>query len=146
MIQDPSPPTRLRLKVSPRDPLPIYAQIVNQVGFLVASGTLKPGDELPPIRVLAEQLLVNPNTVAQAYRKLEEAGVVEKRRTQGTYVSDTVSPLADAQRRKILGDKIESLLVEAKQLNFSVDEVVDMIRHSSPVPETTTSDKRSPAE
>jgi DNA-binding transcriptional MocR family regulator len=67
--------------------MPIYLQIVNQVKYLVASGRLAPGEELPPIRVLAEQLLVNPNTVARAYRELERAGVVLKRRTAGTYVN-----------------------------------------------------------
>ena len=69
------------------DGVPIYLQIVNQVKYLVAVGRLAPGEELPPIRVLAEKLVVNPNTVARAYRELEAAGVVEKRRTAGTFVA-----------------------------------------------------------
>src|SRR5690242_21773564 len=84
----------MRIHVSPSDGVPIYLQIVNQVKYLVASGRLEAGQELPPIRTLAEQLLVNPNTVARAYRELEIAGVVEKRRTAGTYVSAAPSPLA----------------------------------------------------
>ena len=78
----------MHLHISASDGVPIYLQIVNQVKYLVASGRLAPGEELPPIRVLAEQLVVNPNTVARAYRELEPAGVVTKRRTAGTYVSD----------------------------------------------------------
>ena len=89
---------RLQIHISPNDGVPIYLQIVNQVKYQVASGRLEPGEELPPIRVLAEQLVVNPNTVARAYRELEQAGVVTKRRTAGTYVSDTGSPLARRER------------------------------------------------
>ena len=77
----------MQIHIAPNDGVPIYLQIVNQVKYLVASGRLSPGEELPPIRVLAEQLLVNPNTVARAYRELETVGVVTKRRTAGTYVS-----------------------------------------------------------
>ena len=57
----------MQLHLSPRDGLPIYRQIVNQVKYLVAAGRLAPGEELPPIRTLAEQLVINPNTVARAY-------------------------------------------------------------------------------
>ena len=84
----------MQIHISPNDGVPIYLQIVNQVKYQVASGRLAPGQELPPIRVLAEQLVVNPNTVARAYRELELAGVVTKRRTAGTYVSGAGSPLA----------------------------------------------------
>ena len=77
----------MQIHISSSDGVPIYLQIVNQVKYLVASGRLAPGEELPPIRVLAERLVVNPNTVARAYRELEAAGVVEKRRTAGTFVS-----------------------------------------------------------
>jgi GntR family transcriptional regulator len=110
------------------DGVPIYLQIVNQVKHLVASGRLRPGDELPPIRVLAERLVVNPNTVARAYRELEVAGVVVKRRTAGTYVSDAGSPLARRERLRILTDKVDALLAEARQLDVGIDEVVELVR------------------
>jgi GntR family transcriptional regulator len=103
-------------------------QIVNQVKYLVASGRLAPGEELPPIRLLAAQLLVNPNTVARAYRELELAGIVEKRRTAGTYVSATGSPLARRERLKILVERVDALLAEARQMNIETDAVVDLIR------------------
>jgi GntR family transcriptional regulator len=70
----------VQIHIATNDGLPIYLQIVNQIKYAVASGRLAPGDELPPIRVLAERLLINPNTVARAYRELETAGIVEKRR------------------------------------------------------------------
>src|SRR5579883_142617 len=111
----------MNIHLSPSDGVPIYLQIVNQVKYLVASGRLAAGEELPPIRALAEQLLINPNTVARAYRELETAGVVAKRSTAGTYVSDAGSPLARKERLRILTERVDALLAEAQQLHFDTD-------------------------
>jgi GntR family transcriptional regulator len=118
----------MQLHISPSDGVPIYLQIVNQVKYLVASGRLRSGEELPPIRVLAEQLLINPNTVARAYRELEVAGVVTKRRTAGTYVSDAGSPLARRERLRILAERADALLAEAQQMNVTLDQVFQLLR------------------
>jgi GntR family transcriptional regulator len=118
----------MQLHVSPAEGVPIYLQIVNQVKYLVSSGRLAAGEELPPIRALAEQLLINPNTVARAYRELELAGVVEKRRTTGTYVSGAASPLARRERLKIIGRRVDALLAEARQMDVSLDDVIDLVR------------------
>lgn len=128
----------MQLHVSPADGVPIYLQVVKQVTYLVSSGRLVAGEELPPIRALAEQLLINPNTVARAYRELELAGVVEKRRTAGTYVSGGASPLARRERLKILGRRVDALLAEARQMNVSLDDVIDLVRqrdHAMPQPQ-----------
>jgi DNA-binding transcriptional regulator YhcF (GntR family) len=117
----------VRIHISSSDGIPIYLQIVNQVKYLVASGRLAPGEELPPIRVLAEQLVVNPNTVARAYRELEAFGVVEKRRTAGTFVSEAGSPLARRERLKIVTERVDALLAEARQLGIGVNEIVELI-------------------
>src|SRR5207302_10318715 len=93
-----------------------------------AAGRLAAGEELPPIRVLAEKLLINPNTVARAYRELETAGIVTKRRTAGTYVSDGGSPLSRRERVKILTERIDALLAEARQMNISVEEIIELLR------------------
>ena len=118
----------MQIHISSTDGVPIYLQIVNQVKYLIASGRLQEGEELPPIRVLAEQLLINPNTVARAYRELEMAGVVAKRSTTGTYVSGAGSPLARRERLKILTERIDALLVEARQLSIGTPEIIDLIR------------------
>jgi GntR family transcriptional regulator len=118
----------LQIHISANDGVPIYLQIVNQVKYLVASGRLAPGEELPPIRVLAEQLLVNPNTVARAYRELEAARVVTKRSTAGTYVSDAASPLARRQCARLLTERVDALLAEARQLGVDLEELIRLVR------------------
>jgi GntR family transcriptional regulator len=117
----------VRIHISANDGVPIYLQIVNQVKYLVAAGRLVAGEELPPIRVLAEKLLVNPNTVARAYRELEAAGVVEKRRTAGTFVAEGGSPLARRERLKIVTERVDALLAEARQLGIGVSEIIELI-------------------
>ena len=117
----------MKIYISANDGVPIYHQIVTQVKHLVAAGRLKPGQELPPIRLLAQQLLINPNTVARAYRELEAAGIVSSRRGAGTHVSDEGSPLARKERVKILNDRIDALLAEAAQLEVDFEQLTDLI-------------------
>lgn len=118
----------MQIHISAHDGVPIYLQIVNQVKYLVATGRMAPGEELPPIRALAEQLLINPNTVARAYRELEQAGVVTKRRTAGTYVSDATSPLSRRERMKIVTERVDALLVEARQMNIDIEALIELIQ------------------
>lgn len=118
----------MQIHISASDGVPIYLQVANQIKYLVASGRLVAGEELPPIRVLAEKLVVNPNTIARAYRELEVAGIVEKRRTAGTYVSDQGSPLARRERMKILSDRVDQLLAEAGQMHVSFDDVLKLVQ------------------
>jgi len=118
----------MQLHISTDDGVPIYLQIANQVKYLVASGRLAPGEELPPIRVLAHQLLVNPNTVARAYLELERDGVVVKRHGSGTYVSDNGSPLARKERLKILSQRVDALLVEARQMQVGSEELIKLVK------------------
>jgi GntR family transcriptional regulator len=121
------------IHLSENDGVPKYLQIVNQVKYLVAAGRLAPGEELPPIRVLAERLTINPNTVARAYRELEQVGLVEKRSTAGTFVSGAGSPLARRERLRILTERVDALLAEARQMNIDTGAVVDLIRQRDAV-------------
>jgi GntR family transcriptional regulator len=118
----------MQLRITSDDGVPIYQQIVNQVRRLVASGRLEPGEELLPIRTLAERLTVNPNTVARAYLELERSGVVTKRHGSGTYVSSGVSPLPEREKIKLLWPKVDSMLVEAAHLGIGLDKVVELAR------------------
>ncbi|HEU4687724.1 MAG TPA: GntR family transcriptional regulator [Vicinamibacterales bacterium] len=116
------------ITISVTDGVPIYRQIVNQVKYLIASRQLLPDEELPPIRTLALQLKVTPNTVVQAYNELESAGLIHKRRGAGTYVSDVTSPLAKRERQRIIEQRVDALLAEAHQLNFTAEDVLRVVR------------------
>jgi GntR family transcriptional regulator len=118
----------MHLHLTPADGAPIYQQIVQQIKTLVASGRLEPGEELPPIRVLAEQLLINANTVARAYRELATAGVLTNRRTAGTYVADGAAPRAQEQCLDALTERVDGLLAEARHLNVSLPDLLDLVR------------------
>lgn len=121
----------MRIHISPSDGVPIYLQIVRQIRYLVASGRLKRAQQLPSVRSLAEQLLVNPNTVARAYRELESAGVLSTRRGAGVYVSGNVSPLARREQNRILTERIDALLAEAHQMNIDLDKVIQLLQQRS---------------
>ena len=118
----------MQIRINEHDRVPIYLQIVNQVKLLVASGRLSPNEELPPIRVLAETLVVNPNTVARAYRELESEGVVTKKRTAGTYVSENGPRLSRPECIRILTERIDALLAEAKQMDVDTEEILQLVR------------------
>jgi GntR family transcriptional regulator len=117
----------MQIHVAPDDGVPVYRQIFNQVKYLVAAGVLAPGKELPPMRVLAEQLAINPNTVARAYRELEHAGIVVKRGTAGTYVSDAPAPFARRERLRVLRQRIDALLADARHMGVDVDALKKLI-------------------
>ncbi|MCC6698359.1 MAG: GntR family transcriptional regulator [Candidatus Hydrogenedentes bacterium] len=109
------------------DGTPIYRQIMSQVQHMIASGRLRPGDQMPSVRALASQLLVNPNTVGRAYKDLEAMGLIEPRQGSGTIVAEGGSPLARSEKRRIIIGRIDALLVEARQLGFSIEEVKSLM-------------------
>jgi GntR family transcriptional regulator len=120
---------RLFLQIDFRSGLPIYTQIVNQVQARVAGGQLKPGDQLPTVRALAEELRVNFNTVARAYRILDEARIISTQQGRGTYITDVPPARVNERLRK------ESLLAlthryitEALRLGFSKQDVTQVLK------------------
>lgn len=118
----------MQIHIASNDGVPIYLQIVNQIKYLIAAGRLTAGEEIPPIRVLAEQLVINPNTVARAYLELERAGLVAKRQGAGTYVAAAGPVLPRREKLKVLAKRLDSLLAEAAHLDVPLDEVVELLR------------------
>ena len=106
----------------------IYRQVVDQIARLIELGDLPAGEELPPIRTLAERLRVNPNTIARAYMELERAGLVTKRQGAGTYVADRAGSVSKAERVRRIDARIRELLVEANELGLDPDEVIELVR------------------
>ena len=121
----------MQLRISDQDGVPIYVQLMNQIKYLVASGRLQAGEQLPPVRKLAEQLLVNPNTVARAYRELESEGLVTSRQGSGVFVSDGGSPLARREQQRMLLERIDMLLTEARQMKVDVESLIGLVRQRS---------------
>ncbi|NUM53615.1 MAG: GntR family transcriptional regulator [Candidatus Hydrogenedentes bacterium] len=118
----------LHLSINQGDGVPLYLQLVQQIKHLIATGRLTPDSELPAVRVLAQQLLINPNTVVRAYRELELAGLLYKKRGEGTYVSSRGTPYTDDECRRILMQRIEALLVEGRHLGFNEDQIIELVR------------------
>jgi len=125
-MPDPKP---LTLSLDFRSGLPIYIQIVNQVEQQVSGGILKPGAQLPTVRALASELRINFNTVARAYRLLDEAGVISTQQGRGTYI--LVKPPPEVERR-LRRETLEALarqyIGEGKRLNFSDAELNQMVK------------------
>ena len=86
------------LRPNPSSGVPIYLQLMEQVKHAIATGALRPGEQLPGIRPVAEELVINPNTVAKAYRELEHEGVIELRQGAGAFVSDNAPSKKDAEK------------------------------------------------
>jgi len=114
--------------IDPKSALPIYRQISDQIRRAVAAGQLMPGDQLPSVRDLAAQLLVNPNTVARVYRDLERDGLLETRRGMGTYVSASAAAMADAERRRLVSDQLEKAARDVRAFGISAEEAAEMFR------------------
>jgi GntR family transcriptional regulator len=116
-----------------RSDLPIYIQIVEQVRHQVANGELKPGDQLPTVRALASDLRVNFNTVARAYRLLDEAHIISTQQGRGTYILDDPPPeMTEGLRSASLEALARRFLEEASQLGFTTSQVIAHLRqHTS---------------
>jgi GntR family transcriptional regulator len=93
---------------NPSSGVPIYLQLMEQVKHAVETGALRPGEQLPGIRPLAEQLVINPNTVAKAYRELEHEGVIELRHGAGAFVSANAGPKKLTDKLRAAQDIVSS--------------------------------------
>lgn len=115
------------LQISFKSGTPIYLQIVEQIQAAAASGALQPGEALPSIRPLAEELRVNRNTVAKAYSELESLGVIETLPGRGCFLKKNHSALRKEVRRKLLTEEIDRAVVQAHHLQVSRDEFLELI-------------------
>jgi GntR family transcriptional regulator len=121
--------TKLILHIDFRSGLPIYTQIVNQVQAQVAGGILQPGDQLPTVRALAEELRVNFNTVARAYRILDEARIISTQQGRGTYITEIPPPdVTEQLRRESLAALTQRYIREAIRLDFSQKEISEIVK------------------
>ena len=113
------------VNIDPRDPRPLYLQIMDEVRRALVAGTLRSDDPLPSVRELASTLVVNPRTVSQAYQELERQGVVYVRRGQGTFV--TAAPSSRTQRAVLAREVAKRAVLEARRSGLSVEELLTTI-------------------
>lgn len=131
---------KLTLHLDFHSGLPIYIQIVNQVQSQLANGILKPGDQLPTVRAMAEELRVNFNTVARAYRMLDEVRIISTQQGRGTYITEIPPPdVKERLRHESLDALTQRFVSEAFRLGFSEREVSQMVRDSLKVMKETKS-------
>jgi GntR family transcriptional regulator len=107
---------------------PVYLQLVDQVRYAAASGVLRPGEPLPGIRPLAEELRVNRNTIAKAYAELESQGVIETLPGKGCFLKANNSPFTKSVRDKLLEKEIDEAVVMAHHLQISRDAFMEMVK------------------
>jgi GntR family transcriptional regulator len=116
----------MRFQLSFKSGKAVYLQLVDQVRIAAASGALQPGDSLPSIRPLAEDLRVNRNTVAKAYAELESQGVIETIAGKGCFVRAGSSPLRKDVRRKLLAERIDDAVIHAHHLQIGRDDFIEV--------------------
>jgi GntR family transcriptional regulator len=110
-------------RIDPRSPTPIYAQIAERVRVAVAAGELTKGDGLPSVRALATRLRVNPATVVQAYRELEQEKLVEMRQGAGTYILEMSTDSRARERTAAAKRLVRGLMEEAARLGIQKDDI-----------------------
>lgn len=123
-------PSTMIITVDLDNPKATYLQIVDAVRRAVATGALKPGDQLPTIREAAVQARVNRNTVSRAYLELEHLGVVRARQGAGCFVTDDGPGLERRERLKILQRMADELTLEAHHYQIDLERVVELVRES----------------
>lgn len=114
----------MQIEIDFRSSEPIYLQIMEQVRQMVANGELQPGDQLPTVRQLATDLRVNFNTVARAYRLLDEAGLISTQQGRGTYI--WMQPSEDAAQRlrqENLESRVRYFLTDMARMGYQPEEV-----------------------
>jgi GntR family transcriptional regulator len=116
------------LELNPAAERPIYGQIADRLKFAVASGVLRPGDLIPSVRELSKQLVVNPNTVARAYRDLQTEGLVEPVRGMGLQVANGAVERCRSDRAEMVRKRLREAIEEARRSEMDPTEIVAILR------------------
>lgn len=123
MVQHMARTTPLAIQISVGDARPIVRQITDAVRLMISTGEAEQGDVLPSVRGLAQQLGVNPNTVAKAYAELTTEGWLESRQGLGLFVAPRRQRLSRGERLRRFDEAVQRFVVEVVPLQFSVDEI-----------------------
>ena len=119
----------MRFQIDPRSPSPPSEQLADQVRFAVASGRLAPGDRMPSVRALAEEIRINPNTVSRSWRDLERDGVLESRRGDGMFVAAGAQKCCRAAAEALVKERIARAVAQAHGAGMSIERVFEIVRN-----------------
>ncbi len=118
----------LHFQIDAHSGMPVYRQLLDQVKYYVASGTLGPGDQLPSIRELAQALAINPTTVVRVYTDLEHQGIIEMKQGKGAFIAAPGFRMNSAERERKLRELARRLAVEATQMGASPGQVLRTVQ------------------
>jgi len=115
----------MQVRIDNASDRPVYLQIIDQVKRDIALGRLAREEKLPTVRQLAQQLAINPNTIAKAYRQLEQEGIIVTKAGAGAFVASLDSNLSRAVRRKLICDELERIVVTAFHMQIDKETLTD---------------------
>ncbi|RYG70334.1 GntR family transcriptional regulator [bacterium] len=127
----------LQFQIATGNNVPIYRQIADQIRRAISMGDLVPGDQLPTVRALAEQLIVNPNTVAKVYTMLAQEGVVEGYVGRGLFVAARRQLLSEEERERRLAVALDAFFNEVLFLDFSAEQIMELLSQKFKALEST---------
>lgn len=115
------------LSIEHNSGVPVSAQVIDQVKYLVVSGALPPGERIPSVRALAQELKLNPTTVARIYRQLEAEGIIYTQRGSGTFIANAATGLTLAEKRRQVSRRVRELVVEAGRIGLDFQELLKLV-------------------
>jgi GntR family transcriptional regulator len=115
------------LRLSPSSGVPVYLQIIEQVKHAIATGGVNAGEQLPSVRQMAEDLLINPNTVARAYRELEQEGIIELKHGAGAFISESIAPPSKSIHKAQA--VVKSAIEQLASFNLAEEEIRRLIEN-----------------
>ena len=126
-----------RFRLDSHSGVPVYRQMIDQVQGAIAMGVLRPGDQLPTVRLVAVELAINPNTVMRAYRELEIRGFIDTQQGTGTFVADRPEGISQEDRERMLFQLVGEFVARAGAAGVTFEELIDALRHFNNEPDST---------
>jgi len=117
----------MKFNIDPASGVPFYRQIIDQIKYAIASGQLKPGDQLPTVRQLAVDLAINPNTVSKAYSQLEILDILQTQQGSGTYINTKKVEISELERQEKLDTLCREFISSAASYGFTLNELIEAL-------------------
>ena len=112
--------------------VPVYRQLIDQVQGAMAAGALRPGDQLPTVRLVAVELAINPNTVLRAYREMEIRGIVDTQQGTGTFIAERQAEPPKEERQRQLMQLVGEFVSRAGAAGLTVNELIEALKQLHP--------------